>query len=409
MPIFIVEIVKVFISIVIVGSLGILSFFGTTEPKQTSFSDETAAQEVQKEILPIPSSTQQKEKEIDPPLPEIPPVNNDSLRNKISQENIPSKEGGLEEPKPQEKIFDITTTQNKPLSALVSRPLIEPSFYDINQQTRSALVNILCTTKSGGPFRPITGSGVIIDERGVVLTNAHVAQFMLLKDYPIPSSLECLIRTGSPAYPTYNAKPLYISPQWIENNSKKILEENPTGTGEDDYAFLLITSSFDSKKELPSTFSFIEPIVEDENINQNNELLLASYPAGFLEGISIQKDLYIVSTIGKIKELYTFKENTLDLISINGSIVSQKGSSGGAVVSKNNKLVGIIVTASEEETTEERELRAITLSYINRSLIQNTGFDLAFLLFGDLKIKAGVFDLATAPTLTKLLTAELDK
>jgi len=414
MPLFIVEIVKIFISVVIVGSLGLFSFLGITEPKQTPPSEEIVAQEVQKEILPVPPSTPQEQEEIESPAPETPPINDGGAENKIPQENLPFQEEELEEPAPQEKEPDVTTSQNEPSPEplpldLASQPIIEPSFADINQQTRNALVNILCTTKAGGPFRPITGSGIIIDERGVILTNAHVAQFILLKNYPIPNSLKCVRRTGCPAHSAYNADLLYISPQWVKNNSKKILEENPTGTGEDDYAFLLITSPIDSKKDLPSTFSFVEQIIEDENINQNNEVLLAGYPAGFLGGITIQKDLYIVSTIGKIKELYTFKENTLDLISISGSIVSQKGSSGGAVMSKNNRLLGIIVTATEAETTGERELRAITLAHINRSLVQNAGFDLAFLLFGDLKIKAGIFGLATAPNLTKLLTTELDK
>ena len=36
----------------------------------------------------------------------------------------------------------------------------------------------------GRLFNPISGSGVIVDSRGVVLTNAHVGQFFLLHDYP---------------------------------------------------------------------------------------------------------------------------------------------------------------------------------------------------------------------------------
>ena len=50
-------------------------------------------------------------------------------------------------------------------------------FESIDAITRPALVNILCRPRGAGPIAsPISGSGVIIDPRGVILTNAHVAQ-----------------------------------------------------------------------------------------------------------------------------------------------------------------------------------------------------------------------------------------
>src|SRR5581483_7670669 len=78
-----------------------------------------------------------------------------------------------------------------------SAPELSPE--TVNATLRSSLVNILCTTVGGGLFRPISGSGVIIDTRGVILTNAHVAQFFLLKDYPFKNNIQCVVRTGSPA------------------------------------------------------------------------------------------------------------------------------------------------------------------------------------------------------------------
>src|SRR3989338_2839263 len=72
-------------------------------------------------------------------------------------------------------------------------------FSTINQKTREALVNIFCVTKSGGIFKPASGSGIIIDKRGIILTNAHVAQYFLLKDYLEQNFIECIVRVGSPA------------------------------------------------------------------------------------------------------------------------------------------------------------------------------------------------------------------
>lgn len=422
MPLLIAEIIKAVISASIVIYIGILSFFGISNSEEIAFEQEKSSSTLQQEerILHVISL---------PPLPTSPEEENPTIaegsevveviieeRQESTGNDTPKQETetstSTEPPtSPEKSPQDQTVAEGELASAtpVPDQEPIQPSFSDINVSTREALVNIFCTIKRAGPLKPITSSGVIIDERGVILTNAHVAQFFLLRDYPTEDTLECIIRTGNPAYPAYRADLLYVSPAWITDNADKIIKENPTGTGENDFAFLLINESTSNTAPLPSQFSFIEAETDDSTIEQDNEILLAGYPAGFLGGISVQRDLYILSTIGKIKELFTFKENTLDLFSVVGSIVSQKGSSGGAVVSRNNKLIGIIVTASEGETTGERELRAITLSHINRSLLAHAGFDLEFLLFGDLLLKMGVFNLTIAPTLAKLLVNELEK
>ncbi|KKT74656.1 MAG: hypothetical protein UW71_C0017G0009, partial [Parcubacteria group bacterium GW2011_GWB1_44_7] len=97
---------------------------------------------------------------------------------------------------------------------------IEPiNFSELNEKVRTSIVNIICTTKTGGLFKPISGSGVLIDKKGVILTNAHIGQYLLLKNYMIPDFLTCIIRTGSPAYPRYIADLLYISPRWINEHA----------------------------------------------------------------------------------------------------------------------------------------------------------------------------------------------
>lgn len=282
------------------------------------------------------------------------------------------------------------------------------SFSDINIATRAAVVNILCTTKGGGVFSPVSGSGVIIDESGVILTNAHIAQYYLLQDYPTKDSVLCTIRIDSPAKPTYRAEPFYISKSWIENNATNIIDTDPKGTGEDDYAFLLITEHVNENVSLPGSFPSIEPFIDDDAINVDDNVLLAAYPAGFLGGIAIQKDLYAVSTITQIRELFTFIETTLDLFSIGGNIVAQQGSSGGAVVNDDGELLGIIVTSSNGNTTDERDLRAITLSHIDRSLQKNASTTLNTILEGDLRVKVADFSENLAPLLTDMLLDVLE-
>ena len=274
-----------------------------------------------------------------------------------------------------------------------------PDFEKLNTSARNTVVNILCTTKFNS-MSPITGTGVIVSEDGVILTNAHVGQYFLLKDYAGKDSISCVARTGSPAYPEYNIELIYISPTWVKDNSSMLKSQNPTGTGENDFAFLKITGRIDGSA-LKDKFSYLQPNTR-EFINKNEPVLLVSYPAGFLGGISVLKDLNISSSITNIQDYFTFKENTIDLISVGGTVVSQKGSSGGAVVDIFSALLGIISTSSDGNTTDKRDLRAITLAHINRSLQKELVIDIFVFLKKNTEI-AESFKKVTSPELTKIL------
>jgi len=250
-------------------------------------------------------------------------------------------------------------------------------------------------------LNPISASGVVIDTRGVVLINAHAGQYFLLRDYPFPNNIDCIIRSGSPAQPRYRATLLYLPPAWVDKNAVQLLSSEPVGTGEDDYAFLLITASTNSSP-LPSSFSalpvsFTEPAIGDT-------MVLVSYPAGFIEGITIAKGLYAASAVAVVQQLFTFGDNLADLISIGGTIVSQNGSSGGAAVRlTDGTLQGIIVTETPADSTADRDLRAITLAHIERSLRAHGEGGIATLLSGNLEQKSTNYNAEIAPLLSKKL------
>jgi hypothetical protein len=262
------------------------------------------------------------------------------------------------------------------------RPAI--SLAELNTKVRKTIVNILCVTKAGGSFKPITGSGVIVSSKGVILTTSHIGQYFLLENEPAASYLECIIRAGDVAMPAYDAKLLYIPSAWIEKNTDAIAEQEPKGTGENDYALLLINSALSADKTLPPDFPTAEPNLDFENLPENLSVLLASYPAGFIGGIDVQKNLGLTSTFAPIKALYTFAETgptTLDLFSLGGNIVAQGGSSGGGVFDTHDgKLLGIIVTSTDATTTAGRTLNTITLPHIKRSFEKYTGKNLASFL-----------------------------
>ncbi len=331
----------------------------------------------------------------------------DAARNDSEESDV----AGADEEKapPQEETPEPAPDEGSvSLPVEITEPLPQVSFSDINLSTREAIVNILCTTNAVVPFASISGSGVVIDPSGIIITNAHIAQYYLLKDYPTKDSVSCVIRTGSPAQHMYVAELLYISQAWIEEHAGDIIKEKPTGTGENDFALLRITERTLKGAALPETFTHVEPSVNDESISRNQNVLIAGYPAGFLGGTLIQKVFYAVSTIVQIKEIFTFSANLTDLISFGGNIAAQQGASGSAIVDSNSRLIGIVVTSTDAETTGERDLRALTLTHVDRSLRKDTGSGLLDLLSGDATAASVLFQSTRAPTLTELLIQAIE-
>lgn len=307
---------------------------------------------------------------------------------------------------------DITTLTERvkeTISSFVPPMTTAPDPEMLNEQARAALVNILCVAETDSMLGSITGSGIIIDPRGIIITNAHIGEYFLLENYPRKNSLDCVIRTGAPAAIAYDAELLYISPQWVRDNAHTITDENPEGTGENDFALLRITSSR-TQVPLPPQFRFIAPDTSDETLVKGSPVLLASYPAGFLGGIIIQKELWPASAVSSIMQVFTFKTGSIDLISVGGSVIAQKGSSGSGVIDmRTSKMTALVSTTSAGDTTAMRDLNAITLAHVNKSIFMDLGIELQTFLAGDPIAQAALFSQTLFPTLRELLTQTLKK
>lgn len=253
--------------------------------------------------------------------------------------------------------------------SLVAVPVIPPAQLSaVVSSLRKSLVNIVCVSNTNS-VRTISGSGVVIDPRGIILTVAHVGQFSLLKDYPVPNSVICLIRTGSPAKTMYLAAPIYVSRLWLAANPRTLVTTLPSGTGEDDIALLGITQSATSDP-LPTSFAYTPLSATD--VAKGDSVVIGSYGAEFLTDAQIRTALYPINVPAVVKDVFTFDRSTLDLLSLGGGAAAQEGSSGGGVVNLQGQLVGLITTSTIGGDINARDLHAITVGHIRRSYAQDT-------------------------------------
>jgi len=260
-------------------------------------------------------------------------------------------------------------------------------------------VNILCYAPAGGPIHSISGSGVFIDSKGFILTNAHVAQYFLLAD----RSVSCTIRAGSPAADTYKASLVFISPAWIQANADILTKTNPIGTGEHDFAFLAVTKSV-TNASLPAVFPFVG--LAKAPPASGTPVVIASYGAQFIASSQVQSGLFPTIVFGSVKDIFTFDTNTIDVLALGGSVAAQEGSSGGGVADARGMLIGTITTSTVTGSTDTRSLDAITASYIRSAYASETGQPLDLLLERDPSTAATDFA-SQMPALEAIITASL--
>ena len=266
---------------------------------------------------------------------------------------------------------------------------------------RGALVNIMCYAPAGSVLHSISGSGVFIDSKGIIITDAHVAQYFLLAD----RGVSCTIRTGSPAADAYKAALIYISPAWVHANATVLTQAAPTGTGEYDFAFLAVTGSA-TAAPLPASFPSL-PLAQAAPAALA-PVVIASFGAQFLDPTEIRSDLFPTVVFGSVKDIYTFDTDTVDVLSLGGSAAAQEGSSGGGVASASGSLVGMITTSTVQGATATRSLSAITSSYIRSEYSREMGTSLDTLLAEPTTVAVADFA-PEIPLLESILTADLSQ
>src|SRR3989344_656467 len=279
---------------------------------------------------------------------------------------------------------------------------------ELNTLARNATVNIFCTLNGG--IDALSGSGVFIDPRGIILTNAHIAQYFLLDTRDSREFITCNIRTGSPAERAYAGELLYLPSEWIEAHAEDIGESDRADTGEHDYA---LVRAVPPEGTATSSFPSLVPAYGGGGAGGGGPVLIASYPAGFLDSETIYKNLWQVSTITAVREIYSFSSSTLgyiEVFSVPGVIGAQEGSSGGAAVrASDGMLLGLIVTRSKGETTGERNLFSLTIPYINADIAKDLEKSLEEFLASDIDGYQDWFNASVRPRLKERLLGALGR
>lgn len=299
----------------------------------------------------------------------------------------------------------VTPTPTIPPTAPIAPPATEKKV-TLDTSTESTIANtvvsIICMRYNGNKIHLTNGSGVLISSQGVVLTNSHVAQMFLLKD----KGYDCSIRREN--IPTYGFKavPLYINEDWVEDNFLAITNPSPVGTGENDYALLLITANTNPALSLPRSFPAATLNTASEAAKIGDDITVAGYPGIQTNDFNIATQASLKTDKTTIKNVFTLDRITVDVFATRDTPVARRGASGGGVF-EDNELIGTIVTTSPGTSPTSLVINALTLDYINRDLKDATGKTLKETLNGNLTEQAASFGSSVAPRLTELLLRNL--
>lgn len=295
-----------------------------------------------------------------------------------------------------------------PILTETAKKTEETKVIDIEETPESTInnivFNIVCTNREGTKITISTGSGVLISPNGVVLTNAHVAQLFLLKNYSRENYMDCSLRRENiPTY-GYRADILYISKDWIRENAYLVSDPAPRGTGENDYALLVITENTNPVLSLPNQFPYSKINTADGAAKEGDNITASGYPGIQASLLNINSSSRLVIDRTFVDEVYTFARTTIDVFSTGVTNVAARGSSGGGLF-ENNQLIGIVSTTGN--VGNGNYINAITLSYINRDIREETGSSLSSMISGDVRSRADSFNQNDAPVLLQLLARYL--
>lgn len=228
-----------------------------------------------------------------------------------------------------------------------AEPLLsDREFYD---RYANAVVQIFCHTTD----RIVTATGIMLNQRGLILTNAHVAKLVIEAAPP-----NCQARHGNPASDFAGISIIYPG-----NTTLKISD---TDVPQEDFAFL----ELDAPRE---AFSFVPIDLGTAPVGE--AFLTLGYPSEFLQSVNtaFHSNLVFSSLVlGGYADLDANPDDAEGYV-FHGGIILQQGSSGTPIFYRNGRLNAIIFATTKGPSTDSRDGIAIKLSSIDRALRAETG------------------------------------
>ncbi len=286
----------------------------------------------------------------------------------------PTNQTPVATPKPIQTTNPLPTKPKAPLPTVTVTSPAEETNLSVEAKIKSAVANIFCTEIKGSQIQKTTGSAVAISNNGVLLTNAHVAEHLLIANTLTNKTKTCTIRTGSPASKAYNAKVVYLPTNWVYANQDNLKYSAVSGTGENDFALIVLTEKISGSSA--SNLSFIEPV--EKTMQTRDPIILSGYPA--FGGNILDNGLYNILQTSTVTDVWPLNTSTSDLGGTGPTLLATNGSSGGAVTDKNGKLIGIMVATTLDKQTSKPNIRFVSYHYIAQNIKKQTGKSIEYFI-----------------------------